>query len=92
MPKFLHKDDDNNNCDAKAIAIPRFFPKTADVKMMVTIIFSLSQCAIKSTFFQVINSRDYILTHSLIYNFETAPNSKKLQTTTEMWLLKDFKK
>ena len=22
--------------------------------------------------------------------FETIPNSKKLQTTTEMWLLKDF--
>ena len=31
------------------------------------------------------------LTHSLIYQFETVPNSKKLQTTTEMWLLKDFK-
>ena len=32
-----------------------------------------------------------ILTHSLIHHFETVPNSKKLQTTTEMWLLKDFK-
>ena len=31
------------------------------------------------------------LTHSLIHHFETVPNSKKLQTTTEMWLLKDFK-
>ena len=30
-------------------------------------------------------------THSLILHFETVPNSKKLQTTTEMWLLKDFK-
>ena len=30
------------------------------------------------------------LTHSLIHHFETAPNSKKLQTTTEMRLLKDF--
>ena len=30
------------------------------------------------------------LTHSLIHHFETVPNSKKLQTTTEMWLLKDF--
>ena len=29
------------------------------------------------------------LTHSLINHFETVPNSKKLQTTTEMWLLKD---
>ena len=32
------------------------------------------------------------LTHSLIHHFETVPNSMKLQTTTEMWLLKDFKK
>ena len=31
------------------------------------------------------------LTHNLIQHFETVPNSKKLQTTTEMWLLKDFK-
>ena len=28
-----------------------------------------------------------LLTHSLIHHFETVPNSKKLQTTTEMWLL-----
>ena len=32
-----------------------------------------------------------LLTHSLIHHFKTVPNSKKLQTTTEMWLLKDFK-
>ena len=31
------------------------------------------------------------LTHSLKHHFETIPNSKKLQMTTEMWLLKDFK-
>ena len=31
------------------------------------------------------------LTYSLIHHFETAPNSRKLQTTTEMWQLKDFK-
>ena len=31
------------------------------------------------------------LTHSLIRHFETIPNSKKLQTTTEIWLLKDFR-
>ena len=31
-----------------------------------------------------------VLTHSLVHHFETIPNSKKLQTTTEMWLLKDF--
>ena len=31
------------------------------------------------------------LTHSIILHFETVPNLKKLQTTTEMWLLKDFK-
>ena len=29
-----------------------------------------------------------LLTHSLIHHFETVRNSKKLQTTTEMWLLK----
>ena len=31
------------------------------------------------------------LTHSLIHHFETVPNSKKLQTTTETLLLQDFK-
>ena len=31
------------------------------------------------------------LTLSLIHHFETVPNSKKLQMTTERWLLKDFK-
>ena len=31
------------------------------------------------------------LTHSLIHHLETVPNSKKLQMTTEMCLLKDFK-
>ena len=30
------------------------------------------------------------LTHSLINHFETIPHSKRLQTTTEMWLLKYF--
>ena len=30
------------------------------------------------------------VTHSLIHHFETAPDSKKLQTTTEMWLLNAF--
>ena len=30
------------------------------------------------------------LTHSLINHFESVPNSKKQQMTTEMWLLKDF--
>ena len=33
---------------------------------------------------------EVILTHSLTHYFETVPNSKKLQTTTEMSLLKDF--
>ena len=32
------------------------------------------------------------LTHFIIHHFETITNSKKLKTTTEMWLLKDFKK
>ena len=30
------------------------------------------------------------LNHSLIHHFETVPNSKKLQMTSEMWLLKGF--
>ena len=30
------------------------------------------------------------LTHSLIQHFETVPNSTMLQTTTAMWLFKDF--
>ena len=30
------------------------------------------------------------LTHPLIHHFETSPNSKKLQTTTEMWLLTHY--
>ena len=32
-----------------------------------------------------------ILVHSLLHHFGLVPNSKKLQTTIEMWLLKDFK-
>ena len=32
-----------------------------------------------------------LLTHSLIQHFESVLISKKLQTTTEMWLSKDFK-
>ena len=30
------------------------------------------------------------LTHSLIHHFEIVPNSKTLQTTTKMWLLKNL--
>ena len=43
--------------------------------------------------FQTVNEKKCCqptLTHSLIHQFETIPNSKKLQMTTEMWLLKDF--
>ena len=36
-------------------------------------------------------SEKSILTQSLLYHFETVPNSKKLQTRTEMWLLNNFK-
>ena len=32
-----------------------------------------------------------VSTHSLIHHFETVPISMKLQTTTKMWLLEDFK-
>ena len=38
-----------------------------------------------------IQSEKMLLTHSLIHHFETIQNTRKLQTTTEMWLLKDFK-
>ena len=31
------------------------------------------------------------LTHSLIHHFESIPNLKRLQATTEMWVFKDFK-
>ena len=31
------------------------------------------------------------LTHSLIHHFDKVQNSRKLQTTTEIWLFKDFK-
>ena len=34
ISQFLHGDDeDKDNDDAKAIVIPRFFPKTAELKM-----------------------------------------------------------
>ena len=36
--------------------------------------------------------KNSLLTHPLIHHFETVQNSKKLQTTTEIWLLKDFKR
>ena len=29
--------------------------------------------------------------YSLIHHFETVPNSKKLQATAQMWLIKDIK-
>ena len=50
-------------------------------------IFLSIECQIPALF----PTQSGLLTHSLIHNFETVPNSKKLQTTTEMWLLKDFK-
>ena len=33
----------------------------------------------------------FSLTHALIHHFGSVQNSKKLQTTTEMWLLENFK-
>ena len=33
----------------------------------------------------------HVLTRSLIHHFETIPNSKKLQTTTKLWLSEYFK-
>ena len=46
---------------------------------------------IYSYFYLFIFLFSFLLTHSLIHHLETVQNSKKLQTTTEMWLLKDFK-
>ena len=37
-----------------------------------------------------IGKQPVALTHSLIHHFETVPNSKKLQTTFELWLSKGF--
>ena len=36
------------------------------------------------------NYNKITFTPSLKHHFETVPNSKKLQTTTEMWLVRDF--
>ena len=49
MSQFLHHNDNNN---AKAIAIPRVFPKTAELKTLVTSIFSFSHYVFKSLLFQ----------------------------------------
>ena len=38
--------------------------------------------------YQIQNTALCGLTHSLIHHFETIPNSTKLRTTTEMWLLR----
>ena len=51
--------------------------------------FLFSQCILPCM--ALIFHFKYTLTHSLIHHFETKPNSKKLQTTAEMWLFKDFK-
>ena len=68
------------------------FVRTAQVKIR-----SNSKCFFRRQRSNSDCAEDYrsksvpLLTHSLIHHFETVPNSKKLQTTTEMWLLVDFK-
>ena len=47
--------------------------------------------SIYSFLVNVLNALLRPLALSLIHYFETVQNSKKLQTTTEIWLLKDFK-
>ena len=42
------------------------------------------------TCYHFIHITEIMLTDSLIHHFETVPNSKKLQMTTEIGLLKDF--
>ena len=61
-------------------------------KLLVTSNFSFSHSVFKrlvSQRRQKVSLCGNGLTHSLINHFETVPKSKKLQTTTEMWLLKD---
>ena len=41
-------------------------------------------------YIEFLNYMDHAL-RTGIYHFETVLNSKKLQTITEMWLIKDFK-
>ena len=73
-------------------------PKPCHVKrrlMLVTSIFFLFlhhnvSCTINNNFHNLSHIYHF-LTHSPIHHFETILNSKKLQTTTEIWLLKDFK-
>ena len=61
-----------------------------------TVVDSVETCFCKTGFQFVDGSNNTEcegdLTHSLIHHFETVPNSKKLQMTTEMWLMKAFKK
>ena len=46
---------------------------------------------ILATFLSFHNRSKRLLSHSLKHHFETVPNSNKLQTTTAMWLLHNFK-
>ena len=48
------------------------------------------QEAFNKILFQQLTHDRSCITHSLVHHFETVPNSKKLQTTTKIWLLKDF--
>ena len=52
---------------------------------------TISVCIYRSFFAFCAFKTFCLLTHSLIQHIETVPNSKKLQMTTEMWLLKAFK-
>ena len=53
MSQFLyHHDDNNNNADIKAIAIPRIFSENSQAKNVVTSIFSYSHNVFKSLLFQ----------------------------------------
>ena len=54
------------------------YPRKQLFNKILTIVFKSGAC------------KKNLLTHSLIHNFKTVLNSKKLQTTTEMWLLKVF--
>ena len=67
MSKFLH-----DAADAKAIAILGFSPKTAELKMMVTSIFSFSH----NVFFAKVTAGKRLNLYHTIMTFDT-PSEKK---------------
>ena len=70
---------------------PIMFPALSMTELIILATFDLSSANTFNLDQTKILSFGQELILSLIHHFETIPNSKELQTTTEMWLLKDFK-